>query len=124
MVGGGVGCAIAYPIAKALHEQGCAVHSVIGFRNKDLVLLEDEFRAVGDQLRIVTDDGSYGEKGLVTNALESLIWAGNAYDQVIAIGPLPMMKFVSLLTKSTASHRGVDELGHGGWHGHVRPDAG
>ena len=99
VVGGGVGCAIAYPIARALHEQGCAVHSVIGFRNKDLVLLEDEFRAVSDQLRIVTDDGSYGEKGLVTNALESLIQAGNAYDRVIAIGPLPMMKFVSLLTK-------------------------
>ena len=99
VVGGGVGCAIAYPIARALHEQGCAVHSVIGFRNKDLVLLEDEFRAVSDQLHIVTDDGSYGEKGLVTNALESLIQAGNAYDRVIAIGPLPMMKFVSLLTK-------------------------
>ena len=99
VVGGGVGCAIAYPIAKKLHENGCEVHCVIGFRNKDLVILEDEFSAVSDCLKIMTDDGSYGEKGLVTNALEELIALGNQYDEVIAIGPLVMMKFVCLTTK-------------------------
>lgn len=100
VVGGGVGCAIAYPIAKALHEQGCCVHSIVGFRNEQLVILEPEFRAVSDTLKLMTDDGSYGEKGLVTNALESLIQAGNQYDEVIAIGPLVMMKFVCQLTKN------------------------
>ena len=75
------------------------VHSVVGFRTRDLVILEDDFRAVSDELHLLTDDGSYGEKGLVTNALESLILAGNQYDEVIAIGPLVMMKFVSLTTK-------------------------
>lgn len=99
VVGGGVGCAIAYPTAKKLHENGAVVHSVVGFRNRDLVILEDEFNAVSDTLKIVTDDGSYGEKGLVTEALEKLIADGNQYDEVIAIGPLVMMKFVSLLTK-------------------------
>ena len=99
VVGGGVGCAIALPIAKKLHEQGAVVHSVIGFRNHELVLLEDDFRAISDELRIMTDDGSYGEKGLVTTALETLINAGNIYDEVIAIGPLIMMKFVCLTTK-------------------------
>lgn len=99
VVGGGVGCAIAWPIAKALHEQGSIVHSVVGFREKGLVILEDEFRNISDELRIMTDDGSYGEKGLVTSALEKLIQEGNQYDEVIAIGPLVMMKFVSLLTK-------------------------
>ena len=99
VVGGGVGCAIAYPVAKKLHENGCEVHCVIGFRNKDLVILEDEFSAVSDCLKIMTDDGSYGEKGLVTNALEELIALGNQYDEVIAIGPLVMMKFVCLTTK-------------------------
>ena len=99
VVGGGVGCAIAYPLAKKLSALGCEVHSIIGFRNKDLVILEDEFRKVSSQLRIMTDDGSYGTKGLVTNALETLIWEGNQYDEVIAIGPLIMMKFVCLLTK-------------------------
>ncbi len=99
VVGGGVGCAIAYPVAKALHENGCEVHSVVGFRNSDLVILEDEFKAVSDKYLIMTDDGSYGEKGLVTNALEKLINDGNEYDEVIAIGPLIMMKFVALLTK-------------------------
>ncbi|MEG0178482.1 MAG: sulfide/dihydroorotate dehydrogenase-like FAD/NAD-binding protein, partial [Oscillospiraceae bacterium] len=98
VVGGGVGCAIAYPIAKKLHSMGCTVHSIVGFRNKDLVILEDEFKACGD-LYMMTDDGSYGEKGLVTNALEKLINDGNEYDEVIAIGPLIMMKFVCLLTK-------------------------
>ena len=99
VVGGGVGCAIAYPVAKKLHENGAVVHSVVGFRNRDLVILEDEFGGVSDILKIVTDDGSYGEKGLVTEALEKLISEGNSYDEVIAIGPLVMMKFVSLLTK-------------------------
>lgn len=99
VVGGGVGCAIAYPVAKKLHRLGAEVHSIAGFRNKELVILEDEFSAVSDKLKIVTDDGSYGEKGLVTNALEELILNGNEYDEVIAIGPLVMMKFVCLLTK-------------------------
>lgn len=99
VVGGGVGCAIAYPIAKKLSQQGCEVHSIVGFRNKDLVILEDEFKAVSDKLCMMTDDGSYGTKGLVTNALEDLIKEGNQYDEVIAIGPLVMMKFVCLLTK-------------------------
>ena len=85
IVGGGVGCAIAYPVAKKLHGLGCTVHSVVGFRSRDLVILEDEFRGVSEELRLMTDDGSYGEKGLVTNALEKLIQAGNQYDQVIAI---------------------------------------
>lgn len=99
VVGGGVGCAIAYPLAKKLHGQGAEVHSVAGFRSRDLVILEEEFCAVSDQLCMMTDDGSYGQKGLVTQALEELILAGNEYDEVIAIGPLAMMKFVSLLTK-------------------------
>ncbi len=99
IVGGGVGCAIAYPVAKKLHGLGCTVHSVVGFRSRDLVILEDEFRGVSEELRLMTDDGSYGEKGLVTNALEALIQAGNQYDQVIAIGPLIMMKFVCKLTE-------------------------
>lgn len=99
VVGGGVGCAIAYPVAKKLHEQGCTVHSIVGFRNKDLVILEDEFRSSSDILKMMTDDGSYGEKGLVTNALKALIDSGEQYDEVIAIGPVIMMKFVAGLTK-------------------------
>lgn len=99
VVGGGVGCAIAYPIAKKLHALGAQVHSIVGFRNKELVILEDEFNAVSDKLVMMTDDGSYGEKGLVTNALEALIGEGNQYDEVIAIGPLVMMKFVCDVTK-------------------------
>ena len=99
VVGGGVGCAIAWPVARALHEQGSVVHSVVGFREKGLVILEDEFQAISDELRIMTDDGSYGQKGLVTTALEQLIQDGNEYDAVIAIGPLVMMKFVAQLTK-------------------------
>ena len=94
VVGGGVGCAIALPIAKELHDQGCVVHSVVGFRNKDLLILEDEFNACSDELRIMTDDGSYGTKGVVTAALDELVAAGNQYDLVITIGPLIMMKFV------------------------------
>lgn len=99
VVGGGVGCAIAYPIAKKLHGLGCEVHSIVGFRNKDLVILEDEFKAASAVMKLMTDDGSYGEKGLVTDALKALIEAGNQYDEVIAIGPLIMMKFVCKLTK-------------------------
>ena len=94
VVGGGVGCAIALPVARKLHEQGCVIHSVIGFRSKDLLILEDEFAACSDTLKVMTDDGSYGTKGVVTAALEELIAAGNQYDEVITIGPLIMMKFV------------------------------
>ena len=94
VVGGGVGCAIALPIAKELHDQGCVVHSVVGFRSKDLLILEDEFKACSDELRVMTDDGSYGTKGVVTAALDELVAAGNQYDLVITIGPLIMMKFV------------------------------
>ena len=99
VVGGGVGCAIAYPTAKKLHELGAEVHSVVGFRSKDLVILEKEFEAVSNRVVKMSDDGSWGEKGLVTNALEALIKEGNQYDEVIAIGPLVMMKFVCKLTK-------------------------
>ena len=99
VVGGGVGCAIAYPVAKKLHQVGCEVHSIVGFRNKDLVILEDEFKACSDKLCMMTDDGSYGTKGLVTNALKELIDSGEQYDEVIAIGPLIMMKFVAATTK-------------------------
>lgn len=99
VVGGGVGCAIAYPVAKKLHDCGCEVHSIVGFRNKDLVILEDEFSAASNVLKIMTDDGSCGTKGLVTDALKELIEAGNQYDEVIAIGPVIMMKFVCKLTK-------------------------
>jgi len=99
VVGGGVGCAIAYPVAKKLHEMGAEVHTVVGFRNKDLVILEEEFSEVSDKLMVMTDDGSHGTKGLVTNALKELIDEGNKYDEVITIGPLIMMKFVCNLTK-------------------------
>lgn len=99
VVGGGVGCAIAYPVAKKLKANGCCVHSITGFRNKDLVILKDEFEAASDKLVIMTDDGSYGEKGLVTAALEALITSGEQYDEVIAIGPLVMMKFVCKVTE-------------------------
>lgn len=99
VVGGGLGCAIAYPQAKHLHQVGAKVDVIAGFRTKDIVILEDELRAVSDNLILCTDDGSYGKKGFVTNALEEQIQAGAGYDCVIAIGPLPMMKFVSLLTK-------------------------
>ena len=99
VIGGGVGTAIAYPVAKKLYEQGAQVHCVVGFRNRELVILQEEFDAVSDRLITMTDDGSYGEKGLVTDALRRLIEAGEDYDEVIAIGPLPMMKYISLLTK-------------------------
>ena len=99
VVGGGVGCAIALPVAQALHANGCEVHSIVGFRCKDLVILEDEFNACSSKVCMMTDDGTYGTKGLVTNALEELIKEGNEYDEVIAIGPVIMMKFVCQLTK-------------------------
>ena len=99
VVGGGVGCAIAYPVAKKLHALGCEVHAVIGFRSKDLVILEDEFKAASSKMVLMTDDGSYGTKGLVTDALKELIESGEEYDEVITIGPLIMMKFVCALTK-------------------------
>ena len=99
VVGGGVGCAIALPIAQALHEQGTKVTGIVGFRNKDLVILEDEFRACCDELIIMTDDGSYGEKGVVTAPLEQRIVDGANFDEVITIGPLIMMKFVVKTTK-------------------------
>ena len=99
VVGGGVGCAIAYPVAKKLHALGCEVHTITGFRTKNLVILEDEFRAVSDKMLLMTDDGSAGNKGLVTEALKSLIDSGEEYDEVITIGPLVMMKFVCNLTK-------------------------
>ena len=98
VVGGGVGCAIALPIAQKLYEQGAEVHAITGFRSKDLVILEPEFRASSSRYFLMTDDGSAGEKGLVTAALEGLIEAGEKYDQVIAIGPLVMMKYVCILT--------------------------
>ncbi|MDO4566668.1 MAG: sulfide/dihydroorotate dehydrogenase-like FAD/NAD-binding protein [Oscillospiraceae bacterium] len=99
VVGGGVGCAIAYPVAKALHDRGAEVHSIVGFRSKELVILEEEFRAASDKYVLMSDDGTAGEKGLVTDALKKLIEAGEEYDEVIAIGPLIMMKFVCALTK-------------------------
>ena len=99
IVGGGVGCAIALPVAQAFHELGAEVCSVIGFRSRDLVILEDEFRSCSDKLIIVTDDGSYGRKGVVTAPLKELIDGGEQFDKVIAIGPVIMMKFVVQTTK-------------------------
>lgn len=99
VIGGGVGCAIAYPTAKALHEQGSNVTVISGFRNKDLVILQKEFEQVSDHAYLISDDGSTGKKGLVTDVLKELIEQGNTFDEVIAIGPLIMMKFVCQLTK-------------------------
>ncbi len=99
VVGGGVGCAIAYPQAKMLHSMGVEVDLIAGFRSKDIVILEDEMKAVSTNLYITTDDGSYGEKGFVTNVLKDLIDKGTNYDAVVAIGPVPMMKFVCDVTK-------------------------
>ena len=99
VVGGGVGCAIAFPVAKALSQNGCEVHSIVGFRNKDLVILKEEFESVSSKYVLMTDDGSDGEKGLVTDALRALIESGEEYDEVITIGPLVMMKFVCALTR-------------------------
>ena len=99
VIGGGVGCAIALPIAEELHAMGAEVTSIIGFRNQDLVILEDEFKACSDHFPLMTDDGSYGEKGNVTAPLKTLLENGERFDEVIAIGPLIMMKFVCLTTK-------------------------
>lgn len=99
VVGGGVGCAIALPVAKKLHDMGCEVHSIIGFRNKDLLILEDEFKKTSSKLVVMTDDGSYGRQGVVTVPLKEAIENGEKYDEVIAIGPLIMMKFVVAVTK-------------------------
>ena len=94
IIGGGVGCAIAMPIAEKLHELGAEVTSIIGFRNKDLVILEDEFRKCSDRVFVMTDDGSYGEKGNVTMPLKNMLETFEQFDMIIAIGPLIMMKFV------------------------------
>ena len=99
VVGGGVGCAIALPVARALHERGCEVTSIVGFRKQDLVILEDEFKAISDRFFMMTDDGSYGEKGNVCVPLNRLLESGETFDEVITIGPLIMMKFVAAATK-------------------------
>jgi ferredoxin--NADP+ reductase len=99
VVGGGVGCAIAYPVAKGMHEKGIEVDMIAGFRSREIVMLEDEMRACSTNLYITTDDGSYGEKGFTTDKLKSLIESGRNYDEVVAIGPGVMMKFVSQTTK-------------------------
>jgi len=101
IVGGGVGCAIAMPIAKALHDAGCEVTSVIGFRSKDLLILEDEFKAASNRLFVMTDDGSYGRQGNVCVPLNEMFAAGEKFDKVITIGPLIMMKFVVEATRPT-----------------------
>lgn len=102
VVGGGVGCAIALPSAQAFKEAGCEVDVIVGFRNKDIVILEDEFRSCSDNLYLMTDDGSYGEHGFVTVKLQELLEAGKQYDEVLAIGPIPMMKFVAKTTEPFA----------------------
>ena len=99
IVGGGVGCAIALPVARRLHELGAEVTSIVGFRNKDLVILEDEFKSISDRFYMMTDDGSYGEKGNVCAPLNKLLESGETFDEVITIGPLIMMKFVAQATK-------------------------
>ena len=99
VVGGGVGCAIAYPVLKKFHDCGAEVHAVVGFKSKDVVILEDKFKAVSSVLKVCTDDGSCGRKGLVTEALKELLDEGNVYDEIFAIGPMVMMKFVALTTK-------------------------
>ncbi len=99
VIGGGVGCAISYPITKYLHKKGCIVHSIVGFRSKELIILEEEFKKISDKFVLTTDDGSKSKKGFVTNSLEDLINSGEKYDEVIAIGPLIMMKLISNITK-------------------------
>ena len=99
IVGGGVGCAIAWPVAKGFHELGADVTSIIGFRNKDILILEDEFNECSDRLIVMTDDGSYGREGNVTVPLKEMLENGETFDEIITIGPLIMMKFVTLATK-------------------------
>ena len=107
VVGGGVGCAIALPSAAAFKEAGAEVDVIVGFRNKDIVILEDEFKAASDNMYLMTDDGSYGEHGFVTVKLQQLLEAGNKYDAVLAIGPIPMMKFVCKTTEPFGVHTSV-----------------
>ena len=107
VVGGGVGCAIAYPVLKKFHDCGAEVHAVVGFKSKDVVILEDKFKAVSSVLKVCTDDGSYGEKGFVTVKLQELLDAGEKYDLVIAIGPLPMMRAVVSTRPTMLPRRGL-----------------
>ncbi len=107
VVGGGVGCAIALPSAQAFKEAGAEVDVIVGFRNKDIVILEDEFRAAADNMYLMTDDGSYGEHGFVTVKLQQLLESGREYDEVLAIGPIPMMKFVCKTTEPFGVHTSV-----------------
>ena len=107
VVGGGVGCAIALPSAIAFKEAGAEVDVIVGFRNKDIVILEDEFKAAADNMYLMTDDGSYGEQGFVTAKLQELLEKGNQYDEVLAIGPIPMMKFVCKTTEPFGVHTSV-----------------
>ena len=107
VVGGGVGCAIALPSAQAFKEAGADVTVIVGFRSKDIVILEEEFKAVADRLILMTDDGSYGRHGLVTQPLQELLEAGEVFDEVLAIGPVPMMKFVCKTTEPFGTHTSV-----------------
>ena len=107
VVGGGVGCAIALPSARGFKEAGAEVTVIVGFRSKDIVILEEEFKAVADRFILMTDDGSYGQHGLVTQPLKEMLEAGETFDEVLAIGPIPMMKFVSLTTKPFGIHTSV-----------------
>ena len=107
VVGGGVGCAIALPSAKAFKEAGAEVTVIVGFRSKDIVILEEEFKAVADNLILMTDDGSYGRHGLVTQPLQEMLENGETFDEVLAIGPVPMMKFVSKTTEPFGVHTSV-----------------
>ena len=107
VVGGGVGCAIALPSARAFKEAGAEVDVIVGFRNKDIVILEEEFKAASDNMYLMTDDGSYGEQGFVTVKLQQLLESGRQYDEVLAIGPVPMMKFVCKTTEPFGVHTSV-----------------
>ena len=107
VVGGGVGCAIALPSAQAFKEAGADVTVIVGFRSKDIVILEDEFKAAADKLILMTDDGSYGRHGLVTQPLQEMLEAGETFDEVLAIGPVPMMKFVCKTTEPFGVHTSV-----------------
>ena len=107
VVGGGVGCAIALPSAQAFKEAGAEVTVIVGFRSKDIVILEEEFKAVADNLILMTDDGSYGRHGLVTQPLQEMLENGEQFDEVLAIGPVPMMKFVCKTTEPFGVHTSV-----------------
>ncbi len=107
VVGGGVGCAIALPSARGFKEAGAEVTVIVGFRSKDIVILEEEFKEVADRFILMTDDGSYGQHGLVTQPLKEMLENGETFDEVLAIGPIPMMKFVSLTTKPFQVHTSV-----------------